>query len=418
MELVLRPPSGNGPLDVKIKAVQKHLRGVPTGSPRLEELGWLFVAKARSSFDDNFYLQAENCALLLDHAKPGSPAGLLLKGHVLVSTHRFAEAEAVAKTLVAARGLGFDYALLGDALMEQGRLDSALTAYQAMMDRKPGYQAYARAAHMRWLHGDVEGASDMMHLAVTACSPRDAEAMAWAYTKHSAYQFQLGQKKAAKSSLRSALGHMPNFPPAQYMRGRISLQEGRTSAAVSDLTASTRAHSLPETQWALAEALRSSGRPSSADSVESLLSAGGARMDPRTLSLFLATRKRSTQEAHSLALRELAKRGDVFTHDAVAWAAYASGDLGSAASHADSAMARGTKDPRMSLHAGLIAKAAGRTELARTRLGAARAQSQLLLPSERRLLDNALARPAGAGAATNAAAPVTGRTADSGPALR
>jgi hypothetical protein len=79
------------------------------------------------------------------------------------------------------------------------------------------------------------------------------------------------------------------------------MQAGRYSAAVSDLSASARAHSLPETQWALADALRTSGRPASADSFESLLSAGGARKDPRILSLFLATRKRSLEEARSLA---------------------------------------------------------------------------------------------------------------------
>ncbi|HKP96968.1 MAG TPA: hypothetical protein VJ385_14555 [Fibrobacteria bacterium] len=405
-EFVLRAPPGDAPLDRRITALQKTLRGVPAGSPRLEELGWLFIAKARAGFDEGYYRQAEQCALLLDAARPGSPAALLLRGHALQSMHRFAEAEAAAKTLAASRGLAYDFGLLGDALMEQGKLDSALAAYQAMMDRKPGYQAYARSAHMRWLYGDVEGAAGMMAMAVSACSPRDPEALAWAYVKSAAYQWQSGRNAAATASCAAALDRMPGYAPALLLRGRIHLAQGRSAAALADLAASARAHPLPEGLWALADALRQAGRAASADSVEAVLASSGARRDPRTFSLYRSTRLSArpaasdsafpgdAAEALAYARRELSNRGDVFTHDAVAWAAYASGDLPAASSHADSALARGTRDARLYLHAGIIARAAGEKAKARARLQSARALARMLLPSERRLLEKALARPA------------------------
>ena len=55
------------------------------------------------------------------------------------------------------------------------------------------------------------------------------------------------------------------------------------------------------------------------------------------------------------------------------------------------ALAAGTPDPRLQLQAGLVAAAAGRREDAAPWLRAAAERRALLLPSERRALDAALA---------------------------
>ena len=49
----------------------------------------------------------------------------LLRGHVLHQLHRFQEAEQIARRLTAKRQFVLDYGLLGDVLMEQGRLTEA-----------------------------------------------------------------------------------------------------------------------------------------------------------------------------------------------------------------------------------------------------------------------------------------------------
>ena len=88
--------------------------------------------------------------------------------------HRFGEAEAIARRLVTMREFVLDFGLLGDVLMEQGRLSEAAAAYQKMIDLKPFYQSYTRAAHLRWLKGDLERCrSRLMHAAIKAVSPRD-----------------------------------------------------------------------------------------------------------------------------------------------------------------------------------------------------------------------------------------------------
>jgi tetratricopeptide (TPR) repeat protein len=135
------------------------------------------VAKARGSFDT---------ALQTGRIVRGGfgfriawlSEALLLRGHVLQNLHHFKEAESLARELVAKRGLPFDYGLLGDALMEQGRIKEAVAAYQSMVDGRPDLQSYSRIAHIRWLTGDLEGAIEMSRAAVSASSPNDADSAA------------------------------------------------------------------------------------------------------------------------------------------------------------------------------------------------------------------------------------------------
>lgn len=390
-DLVLRAPAGDSPLERRMAALQAELRSVPAGSPRFEELAWMHIARARAAHDETGYRLAERCAALMEAAHPGSAAALLIKGHALHAMHRFSEAEAAGRALVGKRGLSYDYGLLGDALMEQGRLPEAREAYQAMMDRKPGAQAYARSAHLRWLHGDTEGAADMMGQAVAATSPRDPESLAWAVSRLGGYLFELGRFKEARAACARALAAVPGHAGALALRGRISLAQGRNADALPDLSAAARATGLPDIRWALADALRLDGKHSAAAGVESGLDASGERADPRAYAVFLATRKRDPDRAARLAARERAARGDAHTHDALAWTAFAAGDLRTADSHADSALATGIRDARLLLHGGLIARAAGRPAVSDTRLAAARRLAHALLPSERKLLEHAAA---------------------------
>ena len=135
--MALLPHEGTDPIDLEIIRLQSKARNASDSTVWLEELGWAFVTKARVSFDPGFYKLAEQCAWCLDAKKPACAESLLLRAHVLDSLHKFKDAERVARELVTKRGLHFDYGVLGDALMEQGKLDEAVVAYQAMMDQKP-----------------------------------------------------------------------------------------------------------------------------------------------------------------------------------------------------------------------------------------------------------------------------------------
>ena len=174
-QIILAPQSGDGKVDREIARLQQAVRNARNPNLLIERLGWTFVAKARQSFDPGYYKSAEQCAVYLDSRQPGSREALLLRGHVLHNLHCFKAAEPLARELATKRGLACDFGLLGDVLMEQGRLKEAAKAYQTMLDLKPSLHSYARAAHLRWLKGDLTGAIEAMQLAVAASSPQDAE---------------------------------------------------------------------------------------------------------------------------------------------------------------------------------------------------------------------------------------------------
>jgi len=169
------------------------------------------------------------------------------------------------------------------------------------------------------------------------------------------------------------------------------LSAGKAGDAVEFLRRAVAKNPLPEYHWSLAEALRAAGLTNEAIAIEAELTRTGAANDPRTCALFLATRGGQASLALRLAERELKDRGDVFTHDALAWALFNSGRHAEAWTASERAMAEGTRDARLLLHAGAIAARLGREDASRW-LEQARELERLLLPSERRHLEDALQR--------------------------
>ena len=388
-------PLGESDLDHRIASAQKRVSQSAKPATELDRLGWLLVLKARTSFDAGYYKLAEQCALCMESKEPGSLEALLLRGHVLHNLHRFKEAEPLARALVEKRGAPFEFGLLGDVLMEQGKLDESIAAYQKMVDLRPDLHSYARGAHVRWLRGDVEGAERLMKLAASAATPLDADSAAWVYTRLAGYQFQSKEFAEAEQSCATALEYQRDYPPALLLRGRMSLANGQFAEAVVSLTRAAELNPLPEYQWALAEALSGAGDTDRAAQVENKLHNRGAVADPRTYSLFLATGNQSCQAALKLAEEELQTRGDVFTEDTIAWAFSATGNLEASRRHMEAALREGTQDARLFFHAAAIAVQAGADHRFRKYCSEATALQHMLLPSERARLTQlqALATP-------------------------
>jgi tetratricopeptide (TPR) repeat protein len=388
LRIVLAPLDGDTALYKQIARAQEQARAGSDSFAALEKLGWLFVAKARVSFDPGFYKLAEQCGLAMSSLRMHSPEALLLRGHALQNLHRFKEAEPLARELVARRGLAFDYGLLGDVLMEQGRLDEAVTVYQQMADIKPDLHAYTRAAHIRWLKGDLEGAIEMMQLAAQAASPRDAESAAWVYSRMALYQLQADDFAQSLRYNDAALQFESNYPPALLVRGKVFLAQGKNSDAVAALSIAEAANPLPEYQWVLAESLRAANREKEATQVEGLLRERGAAADPRTFALYLASSGGDAANALRLSTAELETRADVFTYDALAWSLAAAGRWSEASTNMQRALAEGTQDARLFFHAAIIASKTMQSSEAEKFVRQAAAIEQMLLPSERGQLRN------------------------------
>jgi hypothetical protein len=181
-----------------------------------------------------------------------------------------------------------------------------------------------------------------------------------------------------------------DYAPAMLIRGRILLALNRAGDALIELQHAAELNPLPEYQWAVADALAATGARDTAEQIESKITESSE--DPRTISLFLATRHKDVDRAVQLAQQELSNRGDVFTHDALAWALAAAGRTTEAQQHATEALSQGTADPRLFLHAGIIAALNNDKRQAKRLLAQASASKQTLLPSERAQLDAWLAK--------------------------
>lgn len=367
--LVLAPLPGDNPTDQDIARQQALVRN--GASSALERLGWTFIKKARLSFDAGFYKLAEQCAACLEAQGANNADALLLRAHALQSLHHFAAAETAARELVRLRERPFDYGVLGDVLIDQGKVREGAAAYQKMVDLRPDLQSYARAAHVRWLTGDLAGAIELMKLATAASSPNDPEAGAWAFTRLALYQLQRGTTNDALASCDAALSLQSDYAPALLARGRVLLAVNRRADAVVELQRAVKLNPLPEYQWALEDALQT----------QSIVSRSETE-DPRTLSLYLATRHEDVERAVRLAQQELTNRQDVFTHDALAWSLAAAGRTTEAQAHIKQALAEGTVDARLYFHAGVIAALNDDRHEARRWLEQSAAIQQMLWPSE------------------------------------
>jgi tetratricopeptide (TPR) repeat protein len=388
--MVLTRTEGNEQIDNDLRNWQKKAAAAPATEAPWQKLGELFIAKARLSGDPGFYKLAELSSQVLESVASDPGEALLLRGHAWLAMHRFRDAESLARRLTEHREQMRDHALLGDALIDQGRIAEAEKSYQIMVDLKPCLSSYSRIAHLRWIVGDREGAIEMFRLAIACGNYRDPEPLAWATTRLALLELQRGNIDAARACTRRAQELVKDFPAALVAEARVLLAEDHVANAISKLEQAAKLNPLPETQWLLADALRIGGRNSDAAAAEVRLQREGASHDPRTYSLFLATRGYSASKALKLAEAELEARQDVLSYDALAWAQAAAGNIASARHNSKRALASGTEDARLFLHAGLIARAAGDSDEATALFAKAHAIQATLFPSERQALQSAL----------------------------
>lgn len=390
-EIALAPAAGDAPIDRRIRAQQERVKSSKVPEADLERLGLLYLARARERTEPGGYTLALSTSEAMGEIAPRSHAALMLRGMALHGLHRFSEAEKVARTLVRDRGLPMDLGLLGDVLADRGALDEAIDAYQRMIDLRPDVHAYARAAHARYMKGDLTGAAAAMELAVRAASPRNRETFAWVLSKLASYRLALKEPTEARGLVARALEVFPESLPALKVEAQILLFEGDLAGAVRPLKKATELSPHPELLWMLCDALDALGRDAEADALRLTLVALGEQEDPRAFALYLATRGANLARASALVEAELHERTDVYSYEALGWVQSARGEHAAALESARRSLAEGTADARLYYHAGMIARRAARRDEATKWLKRASEGEGMLLPSQRALLRASLA---------------------------
>ncbi|HEY7462899.1 MAG TPA: tetratricopeptide repeat protein [Candidatus Limnocylindria bacterium] len=258
-----------------------------------------------------------------------------------------------------------------DARLETGDVDGARERYEQLARLAPSPAAWSRLGRLAFLTGDPDAAIRLVARAEDesrAAGAPDAEAF---------YALQLGDLRRATGDLDGAaaaydraLAVQPDYVPAMAGLAAVHHVAGRDPEATQLLEAATARLPQPELVAALGDLYALAGRQRDADAQYRLvdgiaqLSAANGSVYDRQLTLFAADHGRDLAAAVRRAGAELAVRGDVYGHDALAWALFNAGQLDEAAAEATAAMALGTPDPRIAYHAGLIAAARGERDVA------------------------------------------------------
>ena len=369
--------------DTRITTIQKRIHKQQNVTAWLEQLGWAYIDKAKSSVDNRYYDLVQQTAKCLQALEPGNAEALLLFGLVALNRHDFSQAEHYARSLTQSRNYWADYALLGDALLEQGTLKGATQAYQVLMDTRPGLQAYTRAAELNWRMGNLSPAIAFMELAISATNSRDSVASAWTHTRLAELHLQALNYPLAAKYARTALSLHADYAPALHVIAKTALAQGEWQQAIDFNQRAIAVQALPHYLWLQIEALRARDTPAEANELERLLLSAGESSDPRVLALYLAGVKGDGQRALLLADHEIQHRQDASTHDAAAWAYWSVGDAARAQQHIEQALASGIRDARLYYHASIIYAGEGDNQREADYYQQAVRLQALLMPSER-----------------------------------
>jgi tetratricopeptide (TPR) repeat protein len=282
-------------------------------------------------------------------------------GPVLLSQHRFRDALREAKR---ARAMdprdAWIYGVMGDAHLELGEYDEAFAAFDRMGALRPGPAAYARVAYALELKGDLDGALDQMRMAAEGTSAHDAEGQAWHYSQLGNLLLQKGRLGDARREFERAAFTFPDHPYAAAGLARVKLAEGDFTAALAMYERMFGRSPSPELAFVIGDLHARLQRPGEAERMyvegERLEREGWASEEPQpqALARFLAERGRKIPDAIALAEEAAAKRRDVHTMDALAWAYFKGDRVEDAYRASEAAIRTGTRDARILRHAAAI----------------------------------------------------------------
>lgn len=348
----------------EINAALQLIERVPDSTAGYNQLAVLYIKKARQTGDFGLNQQAESAVRKALEIAPNDETSRKLQASLHLTFHRFPEALALGSELVKEfPNDAFIFGVLTDANVELGNYKAAVDGAQKMVDLRPNSNAYARVAHIRWLHGDHAGAVEMYKQAARTADPTDKEAQSWCLVQLGDELWRNGKYVEAEKAYDEALANLPGFYLSLPGKGRIRAAQGDLDSAIKQLTEAQAIVPNVETIILLADVYTKQGNTEKANEQSALAQAVeqnlGQSGDQKRLALFWADRDINLKQALEISEREYAAKKDIFTADIHAWCLFKNGRVKEAAEIIKVAMKLNTGDARMLYHAGIIAKAKG-----------------------------------------------------------
>jgi len=365
--LVLAPSAALGQTpsatERRVAAAERRIAALPQSHDGYNELALGLTQRARDTADPAFYDRAEEAVRRSLELSPDNLEGKKMRVWVLLGKHQFAEALELARSLN--KQIPDDvqvYGFLTDAHVELGNYKEAEEACQWMLDLRPGNVAgLTRAAYLRELFGDIEGSIELMSAAYQRTPPDEREDRVWLLTQLGHLELTAGRVENAERLLQEALQVIPDYHYALANLAKLRSEQTRHQEAADLLKRRYDNAPHPENLYDFAEALERAGRPAEARAAyadfekRALKESENWDNANRELIFYYAKHAGKPEEALRIARMEFARRQDVYTLDAYAWALYANSEHRQARDQVSRVLAVGTKDPAVVARARTIA---------------------------------------------------------------
>ncbi len=355
------------PAQRKIDAAKAAVKENPDSYQAHNALAMALTLRAKETADPDFYEQALQ---VLDESFRLSPKNFgaqKIRVWALLGQHNFTHAMAAAQALN--REMPDDvmvYGLLVDAYVELGRFAEAEEAAQWMLDLRPGnIPGLTRAAYLRELYGDIEGAIELMAMAYQRIPRHETEDRAWTLTHLGHLYLISGRVETADELLTEALQIFSDYHYALAQLAKVRSAQGNHSNALALLERHYQIAPHPENLYLVGKALAQLGHHEKAleayerferEARGEMTSADNANLD---LIFYYVDHADRPDEALRIAKIEIESRQNIPTLHAYAWALSANGRYEEARRQIEAVLAVGIRDAEIFYHAGAIASKQG-----------------------------------------------------------
>ncbi|MDQ2901116.1 MAG: hypothetical protein M3Y07_15150 [Acidobacteriota bacterium] len=351
--------SSLSPAQQRMAAAQSAIAAKPAEFQLHNELASALIRRARETSDPNYLDQARVAVQKSLQISPDNFEGQFLEATVLLRKHEFVKSLVAAKILN--KRVGDDlrvYGLIAENDIALGDYKNAEPAAQWMLDLRSGNpRSLLHGAILREMFGDPEGAIELMTSAYLKSQANDTEERAWILTRAARMQLRMGKPAAAEAQTLNALSQFADYPYAVETLARVRMAQAKYKDAVALLR---KLSPSPGNLYLLGRVLERDGQSKAAadtfaDFEQRARGEIGQPLNAnRDLVLYYAGRGKKPGEALRIARLEAARRQDVCTLDALAWALYANADYIEARKQIDKVVAVGIRDAGFFDHASRI----------------------------------------------------------------
>lgn len=377
-------------VDILIRKIETN----PNDIRSLLALTVQYIQEARATGNLNYYNQAAlKCtdAVLEKDAK--NFEALSFKSTILLSQHRFTEGLSIAKQ---AQQLypynAYVYGLLVDGYIESGMYNEAIKAADKMISIRPDNRSYSRIAYLREIHGDLQGATEAMKLAVDAGAPGD-ENTEWCRVQLGKLFEKTGNRMEAKMQYTIAADNRKDYPYALAGLARILAEEKELDKALALYMRADSLISDHTFKEGIAEVFRMQGNDEKADMVAKDImrymkqnssagknKAAGQNEDHEMAHAYMGVD--DLDKALEFALLEYDRRpANIEVNETVAIVYYEKGEYAKALPFLETALKTNCKNPELLCHAGLIYAKTGNAEKAKRFLNEALINNPVIILS-------------------------------------